>query len=86
MSEPRKQQIGVGFCILAALAMIVLYVLSIGPAIWLVVNLMKHPDPGFDVIEAVYYPLEWIIPDTGPLSDLLNQYVELWLDFDLPTL
>lgn len=83
MSERRKQ-IGIGFCLTILVALFVLYVLSIGPAIWLVVNLMKNPEPGFNVIEAVYSPLDWIFPDSGPTADLFNRYVDLWLDFDIP--
>jgi len=54
--------------------LLMLYVLSVGPAVWLVENeLLNRP-----VAAAFYWPLEWIaikVPVVGPI---LNRYVDWW--------
>lgn len=58
----------------AALMMPILYVLSVGPAIWLH---GRTTGLGQDIIETVYYPLEWLHENTF-LERPLQWYVEMW--------
>ena len=55
----------------------ILYVLSIGPAIWL----HDHgfmPGPLEDIAEAVYTPLVWAASLSPALEAPLDFYIELW--------
>ena len=53
------------------------YVLSLGPAIWL------HSSgaigaSGTEVLEAVYFPLDWTANNVPVVGPLIMRYAELW--------
>lgn len=70
---------GPAVAVLALLLMLlpVLYVLSIGPAVWLHDRgLMSN---GLDEIaEVVYAPLDWAADASPLIEDPLDFYIELW--------
>ena len=51
----------------------VLYVLSIGPAAWMVNG--NNPPRTF---QAFYYPLAWLAEHSRPFQDALGRYMDLW--------
>lgn len=57
----------------AVLGLLVLYVLSLGPA----VAIVRRTGMGVDVATVVYAPLEWLYENT-PLREPLGAYVEFW--------
>ncbi|MBN1670741.1 MAG: hypothetical protein JXR37_06905 [Kiritimatiellae bacterium] len=59
---------------LGMLAFLLLYVLSLGPAVRLV---QYYPRAGW-LFESVYCPLLWLADNTG-LGKVLEVYVDLWL-------
>jgi hypothetical protein len=78
MSEDRKQPGAVFWCIVAVVAIAILYPFSIGPVVWLedhdcLPEILESP------ISVVYWPLSWI-DDEGPdvLKESLEWYVSLW--------
>ena len=52
----------------------ILYVLSIGPAIWL--SKRGHLDP--KTVDPSYAPLQWCYENSRPVKVALDQYIELW--------
>ena len=76
MSEHDEKRGGAGCVIglvLVSLFLPVLYVLSIGPAAWLV----KRTDAQW--ICAIYYPLGLLGEYCQPLNDALEWYMKLWM-------
>ncbi len=60
------------------LLLLVLYVLSIGPAILVFEAAGSHRGWVRDGIQAVYRPLEWWHEAELPGAELLNDYVRWW--------
>lgn len=54
----------------------VLYVLSLGPAVWLY-NAQQGQGPAAEVLETIYAPLGWLHENT-PFQGPLEWYVDLW--------
>jgi hypothetical protein len=71
--EADKGRVSGWWALLAMPAALVLYVLSIGPAIMIV----KRTGKGIEVVDAVYAPLEWLHDNTA-LGGPLRSYVNLW--------
>lgn len=76
-SSPDRSKRGAAPVVVVGLFLLpVLYVLSIGPAIWLA-------EAGYlqgtviEVLEVVYAPLVWLANDT-PLGGPIEWYVDLW--------
>jgi hypothetical protein len=69
-------------CLIAAalVVLIVLYVLSLGPAVWLHASLSGKPHWPRDAIEIIYAPLKWWFDQDLPGRVLLGAYVEWWSD------
>jgi hypothetical protein len=57
--------------------LLVLYVLSSGPALWLAVK-MEAPDWVFDTLETSYGPLLWLAMWSGPLGQPYLRYLGWW--------
>ncbi|MBI5773769.1 MAG: hypothetical protein HZA89_08510 [Verrucomicrobia bacterium] len=79
MENSRRKSKGAGFAWGISTAL-VLYVLSVGPALVLV-----HKIPSSQpIVDAVYYPVVWLYKNT-PLKEPLNAYGGFWLDLtDVP--
>ena len=76
MSEREKKSGGAGCAIglvLVGLFLPLLYVLSVGPASWIV---DRYPR-SHDFLTAIYRPLDVIADHCEPLDDLLTWYQEL---------
>jgi len=77
MSEREEKRSGLG-CAAAVVLMLllapVLYVLSIGPAAWLI----KSND-FFKWIGVIYYPLELLGESCQPFDDAIRWYIKLWM-------
>jgi hypothetical protein len=60
------------------LAVIVLYPLSIGPAVWWVET--YQPGQGsYPVFNAFYAPLLWLTDNSTPVAKPIGWYVKLWI-------
>ena len=83
MSEPQpvtRRRSGGRAVVVAAgllLALPVLYVLSIGPAVWIHQNGNLSADTKA-AIETAYAPLEGLANAFEPIEDALDWYVEFW--------
>jgi hypothetical protein len=53
------------------------YVLSVGPAIWLHSSGAMGPQ-STAILEAVYFPLEWSSRNVPVVGPLIMRYAELW--------
>lgn len=61
--------------------LLVLYALSIGPAVWITANVpLQYSTTAIKTIEYVYAPLGWLIEQSETINDLYFQYVSLWVD------
>lgn len=80
--ESDNRHIGLWIAVFA-LAAILAYPLSIGPVLWVEMNL-DVPDWLTSGFEMLYMPLEFVIGN-GPdwLSELFEWYLELWDVFDV---
>jgi hypothetical protein len=87
MSEDRKKP-GVAFWATVVVVGLALYVLSIGPAAWIVED-SKPGDCGWGIYHAAYYPLLQIrdldeedlgeeVDGRGPFSRAIDLYLSLW--------
>ncbi|HET6323109.1 MAG TPA: hypothetical protein VFG04_00300 [Planctomycetaceae bacterium] len=56
----------------AALVILILYPLSVGPVCWLIVV------TGADWLGVVYWPLDWAANACQPVEQLLTWYQRLW--------
>jgi hypothetical protein len=54
-----------------------LYVLSVGPAVWLY-DRGTLGDGGRQAIEVIYLPLEWAASKTGAIAVPVDWYLDLW--------
>ena len=62
------------FVTLAVVAMLVLYVLSIGPLTWL-----HHQGiAAWNGVAPFYAPLEWLGKAIPPIGELLRRYKQVW--------
>lgn len=52
----------------------VLYVLFLGPAVWI----SRRSPAAESVFRIIYYPLEAVHNHLGPAGELLGRYVEVW--------
>jgi hypothetical protein len=76
MDENRKKYGGACTAIISLVILLVVYALSIGPAVTLIGATGTHRDPfWFTVFQCVYGPLA-LLP--GPLGDLVEWWVETW--------
>jgi hypothetical protein len=77
-NQNRNAERGGGWIISAGIVMLlpVLYVLSIGPVVFLRDRCYL---PGADSIMLVYYPLDWSASASPALTHLFNSYLELWI-------
>jgi hypothetical protein len=77
MEDEREKRGGSGCAIvglvLAVVFLPVLYVLSIGPVVWMV---DRTTAPWW--LEAFYYPLEWLAAYSTTIRDALNWYIDFW--------
>jgi hypothetical protein len=77
VAKPEREKSGGGAMAAALvtflLLMPVLYVLSLGPAIWYV---NRGNEPG--IFETIYYPIAWLYENCEPAQPLLDWYVEIW--------
>lgn len=73
----RDEKRGGGGCAIGCALMLffapVLYVLSIGPVAWLVVN-----NESFQWVGMIYLPLGFLAEYCQPLHDAVKWYIELW--------
>jgi hypothetical protein len=79
MNQERAAPRGGSGAIVVALLLVllmlpILYVLSVGPAIWL----MNATGTGEHFAEAFYFPLIWLHQQGGWLGQALDWYVEQW--------
>jgi hypothetical protein len=51
-----------------------IYVLSVGPAVWMATSGRMNPR----TLEAVYWPLEWTANNVPVAGPAIVRYVELW--------
>jgi len=65
-----------GVAVAGLALLVVLYVLSIGPAIWFAQTVGPGPST-MNALEVVYSPLRWAYDNT-PLHGPLEWYVEIW--------
>lgn len=76
--EEREQKRGGARCAIGCGVLLilvpVLYVLSLGPAVWI----GDHYELTRDVITAVYYPLFLLAKRFEPIKQMLDWYVGLW--------
>jgi hypothetical protein len=80
--KPTKHERGSGMAVVVTLAVVlilvpVLYVLSIGPAAWLVNTGRLNGDEG-SVTVRFYTPLIWAAECCPPVDDSLQWYVSFW--------
>lgn len=68
-----------------AVILLVLYFLSIGPAYWIMFNILpeRHLKTVNDVFLNVYMPVGWICELSGPFNELLVWYIGLWIDMGI---
>jgi hypothetical protein len=81
-SEPRKK-VGFGCMGWAVMlfALVLLYVLSIGPAVWLRTNnVITH-----DTLVSVYYPISWLETKSPLFAEPIEAYCRLWAGNGPPT-
>jgi len=78
--KSRREQLGISpiqvGVIVLLLAAPLLYVLGLGPAIW-----VHHATPSPTIrgaIEAIYWPLETLCDQVEPLEIVIQRYAELW--------
>jgi hypothetical protein len=67
--------LAVGCLVLLLLGFPVLYIVGLGPAAWLHSHGVAQ-----SALEMIYSPLEWLLPHDGFLADLLEAYVNWWLN------
>lgn len=65
-----------GMLLLCGFCLPVLYVLSLGPAVWLVV---ANGGTGRDLVTFVYAPLKWLADHSDTTRDWLEWYVSFWV-------
>ena len=76
MHDEADRKRGSGWIIAAVLALPVLYVLSIGPAIWIADHISSKPY--IRCFQVVYWPLRFL--DETPAMPLLEAYAQWWDD------
>ncbi len=68
-----------GWVVVTMTALLVLYPLSAGPAVWLCVNLpQRYVLPALDVSCAVYAPLDWVFAHSRMTDEAWNRYIDFW--------
>ena len=74
--EERENKSGVGCFIMGAIAcmLLPLYVLSIGPAVWL-----AERNPSWEFIGVIYAPIGFLASSCEPVDRALTWYLEFWL-------
>ena len=77
MASDRKKP-GMAFWASMAVVGLVLYVLSVGPAVWLQFDVL--PESTFPAFEFVYGPLGFAARQTEPTNKALDWYIGLWFD------
>jgi hypothetical protein len=76
MEESRKSGgAAVVFVILALIALPILYVLSLGPAVWL----MEHNYLDRDLARHIYYPLIFVAESIPLVRSVMQWYMELFV-------
>jgi hypothetical protein len=63
--------------VLVLLFLPLVYILSVGPAIWLHSSGAIGPT-GTEILEAVYFPLEWSSRNVPLVGPLIMRYADLW--------
>jgi hypothetical protein len=71
MTDHKKP--GVAFCATVGLAVVVLYVLSIGPACWI----SSRANAGGSAVAVVYRPLTWGMSHSERITDAVSWYSKL---------
>ena len=74
-TEPRSGTSWGTLALIAALVLVV-YVLSIGPA----VVIAFRAEEALPVLEIVYAPLEWLVKSNDFLERLVERYILFWLE------
>jgi hypothetical protein len=77
MSETKKRA-PVGAWVALAIALPVLYVLSIGPAIWL--DKYAGMPALMWGLKVIYSPLVWLMDTNETMKSAMMWYIELWTD------
>jgi hypothetical protein len=70
--KPDAKRWRLGTAIGIAVALLMIYTLSIGPVNWLVVA------TGMEWIGVMYAPLDWAANSCKPIEQLLTWYLRLW--------
>jgi hypothetical protein len=76
--EEAKDSRGFGTYAIWAGVVLVLYVLSWGPARTMYWRIVRYGTPMARAIDAVYFPIEWAENNT-PLGKPLGMYLNLWV-------
>ena len=81
MDDKATKRGGGAVVVMALVAVLVvlpiLYVLSIGPVVWLAQSGFISPSLGYP-LEFVYSPLKWVADNVPIIGPAINGYVELW--------
>ncbi len=66
------------------ISVIAVYILSVGPVAWMRVHVFNGLEWwniwAFNAVSVFYYPLELILPESGPIDDLFLWYLNLWVE------
>jgi len=74
---PARGRYAAAAVVVVLIALPVLYVLSIGPAVWIHENGNLNSNTK-EAIRAAYIPLEGLADRFEPLEDALDMYIDLW--------
>ena len=74
--NPRKLS-GTGTVVVAVVVLLALYVLSLGPMVWLNDNGYLSDESG-SVFEMVYLPLDILYNEFAWVESILDAYMDLW--------
>jgi hypothetical protein len=75
--KERENKSGVGCFIMGMVAFMLLpvYVLSIGPMLWL-----AERNAGWEWIGVIYFPIGLLAENCSPIEAALGWYLEFWID------
>jgi len=82
MSEPKKGRsewpIRVAVWVGAAVGLLALYVLSLGPVAWLVDHGYISTATYQALVQVVYLPLTWVVGSSRWAQEFLEWYISFW--------